>query len=166
MNSFIDPEMALCSLNTIARKAETVSRGSVSHACILASEDVRDRAIYRRAVTVYEMMKAGKSVEEAARALDEERKAAVESRGSAVLSGFTGHKISLKFTTIKPQGRRTDEFTKRYWAFDSHVSYDITIDGKPYHIENLAAKAVPEFALNEKARENPDMGTALFAGVY
>jgi methylthioribose-1-phosphate isomerase len=164
MNSFIDPEMALCSLNTIARKAETVSRGSVSHACILASEDVRDRAIYRRAVTVYEMMKAGKSVEEAARALDEERKAAVESRGSAVLSGFTGHKISLKFTTIKPQGRRTDEFTKRYWAFDSHVSYDITIDGKPYHIENLAAKAVPEFALNEKARENPDMGTALFAG--
>ena len=60
MNSFIDPEMALCSLNTIARKAETVSRGSVSHACILASEAVRDRAIYRRAAKVYEMMKDGK----------------------------------------------------------------------------------------------------------
>ena len=80
MNSFIDPEMALCSLNTIARKAETVSRGSVSHACILASEAVRDRAIYRRAVKVYEMMKAGKSVEESARSLDDERKAAVEAR--------------------------------------------------------------------------------------
>ena len=164
MNSFIDPEMALCSLNTIARKAETVSRGSVSHACILASEAVRDRAIYRRAVKVYEMMKAGTSVEEAARSLDDERKAAVEERGSAVLSGFTGHTIKLKFTVIKPQGRRTDAFTKKYWAFDSFVSYDISIDGKPYHIENLAAKAVPEFALNEKARENPDRGTALFAG--
>ena len=164
MNSFIDPEMALCSLNTIARKAETVSRGSISHACILASEAVRDRAIYRRAVKVYEMMKAGKSVEEAARSLDDERKAAVEARGSAILSGFTGHKIEMKFTVIKPQGRRTDAFTKKYWAFDSYVSYDISIDGKPYHIENLAAKAVPEFALNEKARENPDMGTALFAG--
>jgi methylthioribose-1-phosphate isomerase len=164
MNSFIDPEMALCSLNTIARKAETVSRGSISHACILASEAVRDRAIYRRAVKVYEMMKAGKSVEEAARSLDDERKAAVEARGSAILSGFTGHKIEMKFTVIKPQGRRTDAFTKKYWAFDSFVSYDISIDGKPYHIENLAAKAVPEFALNEKARENPDMGTALFAG--
>ena len=70
----------------------------------------------------------------------------------------------MKFTVIKPQGRRTDAFTKKYWAFDSFVSYDISIDGKPYHIENLAAKAVPEFALNEKARENPDMGTALFAG--
>jgi len=164
MNSFIDPEMALCSLNTIARKAETVSRGSVSHACILASEAVRDRAIYRRAVKVYEMMKAGKSIEESARTLDDERKAAVEARGSAILSGFTGHKIDLKFTVIKPQGRRTDAFTKKYWAFDSYVSYDISIDGKPYHIENLAAKAVPEFALNPKARENPDMGTALFAG--
>ena len=74
MNSFIDPEMALCSLNTIARKAETVSRGSVSHACILASEAVRDNAIYRRAVKVYGMMKAGKSVEDAARSLDDERK--------------------------------------------------------------------------------------------
>jgi len=164
MNSFIDPEMALCSLNTIARKAETVSRGSVSNACILASEPARDRAIYRRAAKVYEMMKAGRTVEEAAHALDDERRAAVEARGSAVLSGFTGHKITLKFTELMPGGRRTDDFTKKYWAFDSKVSYDISIDGKAYHIDNLAAKAVPEFALNAKARENPDMGTALFAG--
>jgi hypothetical protein len=164
MNSFIDPEMALCSLNTIARKAETVSRGSVSQACILASEDIRDRAIYRRAVTAYEMMKGGKTVEEVSRTLDEERKTFVETRGSAVLSGFTGRKIALKFTEIRPGGRRTDSFTKKYWAFDSYVSYDISIDGKPYHIENLSAKAVPAFAIEGKGRDNPDMGTALFAG--
>jgi methylthioribose-1-phosphate isomerase len=164
LNSFIDPEMALCSLNTIARKAEMVSRGSVTQACILASEDVRDRAIYRRAVTAYEMIKAGKSVEETAKTLDEERKAFVETRGSVVLSGFTGRKIALKFTEIRPQGRRTDSFTKKYWAFDSYVAYDITIDGKPYHIDNLSAKAVPEFVIEGKGRDNPDMGTALFAG--
>ena len=69
-------------------------------------------------------------------------------------------KIDLKFTVIKPQGRRTDAFTKKYWAFDSFVSYDISIDGKSYHIENLAAKAVPEFALNKKARENPEDGNS------
>ncbi|WML67036.1 MAG: hypothetical protein METHP_00510 [Methanoregula sp. SKADARSKE-2] len=39
-----------------------------------------------------------------------------------------------------------------------------TIDGKSYHIDNLAAEVIPEFALNEKAQENPDRGTALFAG--
>ena len=177
MNSFIDPEMALCSLNTIARKAETVSRGSVSHACILASEAVRDNAIYRRAVKVYDMMKSGKSVEDTARSLDDERKAAVEKRGSAILSGFTGHKIQMKFTVIKPQGRRTDAFTKKYWAFDSFVSYDISIDGKTYHIENLGAKAVPEFALNEKARipghgnstlcrRSPHTGTAVYRSYH
>jgi methylthioribose-1-phosphate isomerase len=164
LNSFIDPEMALCSLNTIARKAETVSRGPVTHACVLASEGVRDRAIYRRAVKVYEMLEAGRTVEEAAKALDEERMAAVEKRGSAILSGFTGRKIGLKFTSIRPQGRRTDRFTKRYWAFDAFISYDITIDGKPYHIENLSAKVVPEFAVEGKGRDNPDMGTAIFAG--
>jgi hypothetical protein len=164
LNSFIDPEMALCSLNTIARKAEMVSRGSVTQACILASEDVRDQAIYRRAVSAYEMIKAGKSVEETAKTLDEERKAFVETRGSAVLSGFTGRKIALKFTEIRPQGRRTDSFTKKYWAFDSYVAYDITINGKKYHIDNLSAKAVPEFVIEGKGRDNPDMGTALFAG--
>ena len=164
LNSFIDPEMALCSLNTIARKAEAVSRGHVTHACVLASEGVRDRAIYRRAVKVYEMLEAGRTVEEAAKALDEERLAAVEKRGSVILSGFTGRKIGLKFTSIRPQGRRTDRFTKRYWAFDAFISYDITIDGKPYHIENLSAKVVPEFAVEGKGRDNPDMGTAIFAG--
>jgi hypothetical protein len=164
LNSFIDPEMALCSLNTIARKAEAVSRGAVTHACILASEGVRDRAIYRRAVKTYEMLSGGKTVAEAARALDEERKKAVEERGSAILSGFTGRKISLKFTSIRPQARRTDRFTKRYWAFDASISYDITIDGKLYHIEDLSARVVPDFAVSGKGRENPDMGTAIFAG--
>jgi methylthioribose-1-phosphate isomerase len=110
------------------------------------------------------MLAAGKTTVEAARALDEERKAAVEERGSAVLSGFTGRKIGLKFTTIRPQGRRTDRFTKKYWAFDADISYDITIDGKSYHIENLSAKVVPEFAIEGKGRDNPDMGTAIFAG--
>jgi hypothetical protein len=164
MNSFIDPEVALCALNTICRKAEQVTRGSITKACILASEGVRDRAIYRRAAHTYDLMKAGKTVAEATRTLDEERKAFVEERGSAILSGFTGRKISLKFTEIKPHGRRTDKFTARYWGFDANASYDVTIDGKKYHVENLSGKEVPAFALEGKNRDNPDWGTVLFAG--
>jgi hypothetical protein len=164
LQSFIDPEVALCALNTITRKAEMVTRGAVTQACILASESVRDRAIYRRAVTVYEMLKAGKSLEEAARSLDEERKALVEKRGSEVLSGFTGKTISFRFTEIGPHARRTDKFTARYWGFDAKASYDITIDGKEYHIDNLTAKVVPGYALEGKGRDDPNMGTAIFAG--
>ncbi len=164
LNSFIDPEMALCSLNTIARKAEVVSRGLVTHACVLAGESVRDRAVYRRAARTWEMLEAGSSLEEVCRALDDERRAKVEERGSMILSGFTGRKVQFRFTEIAPQGRRTDKFTKKYWGFDAKVSYDVSIDGKDYHIENLSAKAVPAFAVDGTGRDNPDMGTALFAG--
>ena len=164
MNSFIDPEMALCALNTITRKAEEVKRGPITRACMLASEDVRDKAIYRRAAKTYEMIKDGKDVEEVARTLDDERKAYVEKRGSAILSAFTGKKIELKFTELKPQARRTDGFTKKFWGFDSYISYDVTIDGKTYHIENLSAKAVVEFAIEGKNRDDPDYSIALFAG--
>ncbi len=164
LESFIDPEMALCALNTIARKAEEVMRGPVTRTLILASEDTRDRAIYRRAVKAYEMIKAGKSVEEVARVLDEERKEYVEKRGSMILSAFTGKKIELKFTELRPQARRKDPFTKKYWGFDSYISYDVVIEDKKYHIENLSAKAVPEYVLEGKGAEDPLYGLALFAG--
>ncbi len=164
MQSFIDPEFALTSLNTIARKAEQVTRGSITAACVMASEDVRDRAIYRRAAKTYEMMKEGRSIEDVAHALDAERLAYVEKRGSAVLSGFTGKSIEFKFTEIAPQARRTDPFTAKYWGFDAKASYDVTIDGKKYHIENLTAKVVPEYVLEGKGRDDPNMGTAIFAG--
>jgi hypothetical protein len=164
MQNFIDPEVALCALNTISRKAEMVSRGSITEACILASESVRDRAIYRHAVQVYEMMKAGKSLEQAARSLDEERKAYVEKRGSMILSAFTGKKIEFKFTEIGPHARRTDKFTAKYWGFDAKCSFDISIDGKKLHIDNLTGKVVPDYALKGKGRDDPNMGTAIFAG--
>jgi len=164
MNSFIDPEMSFCALNTIARKAEEVSRGSISGACILASEPVRDRAIYRRIVRSYNMMNDGKSIGDVAKALDEERKSYVEERGSYILSGFTGRQIKLKFTELRPQARRSDKFTDKFWGFDSYISYDIEIDGKKLHIENLSAKTVPEFALQGVGMGDPDMETAIFAG--
>ena len=164
MNSFIDPELAICSLNTIARKAEQVSRGKITNVCILASEGVRDRAVCRRADLTYEMMKNGKTVADAAKLLDEERRAYVEKRGSAILSGFTGHEIDLKFTELRSHGRRTDKFTERYWGCDSYVSYDVNIDGRPYHVENLSGKEVPAFALEGKNKDDPNWGIALQCG--
>ncbi len=164
MNSFIDPEMSLCALNTIARKAEEVSRGSISRACILAGEAVRDRAVYRRATVAYDLIKSGKEIEDVSRTLDEERKAYVETRGSAVLSAFTGKKISLKFTALRAQARRKDKFTDKFWGFDSYISYDVEIDSNKLHIEDLSAKTVPDFVLHGKGREDPNMATAIFAG--
>lgn len=164
MESFIDPEIALTALNTIARKAEQVTRGPVTESCILASEPSRDRSIYRRAVTTYEMMKEGQSVEDVAHALDDERLAYVEKRGSAILSAFTGQSIEFTFTEIGPHARRTDGFTAKYWGFDAKASYDISIDGEKYHIENLTARVIPEYALEGKGQDDPNMKTAIMAG--
>lgn len=164
MESFFDPEMALTATNTIARVAEWVKRGPVTKALMLAGEDVRDRAIYRRAAKAYEMLKAGKSLEEVTKALDDERKEYVEKRAAAMLGAFLGKNIEIKFTELRPQARRHDPFTEKYWGFDSYISYDITIDGKKYHIENLSAKTVPEFALEGKGRDDPDYANALFVG--
>ncbi len=162
--SFFDPEMALCAANTIARKAEEVRRGPVTRAMIIAGEPVRDAAIYRRAIKVYEMLKAGKSIEEAAKALDEERRELVEKRGSEFFSKMLGKKVEIKFIELRPQARRHDPFTKKYWGFDSYVSYEITIGEKKYKIENLFAKAIPEYVLKGVGREDPDYMWALTIG--
>jgi len=167
LESYIDPEMAICATNTVVRKAEEVMRGPVTKTLLIATTDIRDRAVYRRIVKVYEGLKAGKSIEEVARELDEERKTYVEKRGSAILSAFTKKKIELKFTEIRPQARRTDKFTKKYWGFDSYVSYDVTIDGKKIHVENLCAKAIPEFVLEGKVPPSvtpEEYSIALMAG--
>jgi len=164
MQSFIDPETALCATNTITRKAEVINRGPVTDACIRASEPTRSRAIYRRAVKVYEMLKEGRTLEEAAGALDEEKKALIERRGSAILSGFAGKEITFRFTEIAPHARRTDPLTARFWGFDAKVSYDVRINGESYRIENLTARVIPEYALEGKGRDDPGMGTAIFAG--
>ena len=141
-----------------------MTRGSVSTACLLASEDTKQRAVYRRAVRTFEMIKEGKTVEEAARELDEERRIWVEKRGSRILSGFTGKDVKVNFTSITPQGRRTDNFTKKFWAFDANICYDVKVNGKEYHIDNLAAKVIPDYVIDGKGRDDPDMGTAIFAG--
>ncbi len=153
LESFIDPEMALCAVNTIARKAEEIRSGPVTQALLKASEEVRDRAIYRRILKVYKLLKEGKSLEEAARALDEERKRYVEERGSMIMSKFFGKKIEIRFTELRGGGRRPDKFTQKYWGFDSYISCDVTIDGMKIHIENLAAKAIPEYVLHGKVPE-------------
>ncbi len=167
LQSFIDPEYAIVSLNTIARKAEEVRRGPVTKAMLLASVHIRDRAIYRKAIKVYKLLKEGKSLEDAAKELDLERKAYAEKRGSMILSAFTGKKIELKFTELRGGARRPDKFSQKYWGFDSYISYDVTIDGVKIHVENLSAKAVPEFVLEDKVPEGvpKDLyALALFAG--
>ncbi len=164
LNSFIDPEMALCSLNTMTRKAEQVMRGPVTEAAVLASEGVKQRAVYRRSKKVYEGLESGQDLSDVAGEISDERKAYVEERGSKILSGFTGKDISLEFTKLEAQARRNDPFTAAFWGFDSLISYDVEVEGKEYHIEDLSATEVPKLALEGKNADDPLYGLAIMAG--
>lgn len=162
--SFIDPELALCALNTISRKAEQVIRGPVTDTAILASEPVRDRAVYRRAKKTYEDLEAGKDLPTICEEICRERKNYVEERGSKILSAFTGKDISIEFTKLEAQARRHDPFTAMFWGFDSLISYDVTVEGNEYHIEDLSATAVPELVVEGKHADDPLYGLAIMAG--
>lgn len=170
LNRFIDPEMAMVGTNNVAKKAEQINRGPVTDVLIKATEPIVVRAAYRRAVKAYEMLKQGKTVGDVAHALDEERLHYVEKRGSMILSGFLKmlgvlkEGLEIKFTDIHAQARRHDPFTAKYWGFDSYISYDVTMDGKKYHIENLSAKATPEYVIEGKNRDDPMYNWALFVG--
>jgi hypothetical protein len=167
---FIDPEMALAGINNVARKAEQASRGFVTDVMIGASQPVMTRAVTRRIKTAFDMTKAGKGPEEIAKHLDEQRLAYVEARGSAVLTGFlqmlgvVKGEVKMKFTEVRPQARRCDNFTKKYWGFDSFISYDLELDGTKYHIENLSSEATVDFVLKGKNADDPMYVWALFCG--
>ena len=167
---FIDPEMALAGVNNVARKAEQASRGLVTDVLIGASQPVMTRAVTKRIKTAYDMAKDGKGPEEIAKHLDEQRLAYVEARGSAVLTGFLQMlgvikgEVKFKFTEIRPQARRSDKFTKKYWGFDSMISYDLELEGNKYHIENLSSEATVDFVLKGKNADDPLYVWALFCG--
>lgn len=167
---FIDPEMALAGINNVARKAEQATRGFVTDILIEASQPVVTRAVTKRIKTAYKLAKDGKGPEEIAKHLDEQRLAYVEARGSAVLTGFlqmlgvVKGEVKIKFTEIRPQARRCDKFTKKYWGFDSYISYDLDLEGNKYHIENLSAEATPDFVLKGKNADDPLYVWALFCG--
>jgi len=148
--SFIDPNMALCALNMISRKAEEVRRGPITEALIIASEGVRDREVYNKAVKTYEGLKKNKTLEEICKDLDDERKSYVEERASDMFSKMFGKDIKLKFVKLAPQARRTDGFTKQFWGFDAYIDADVTIDGKTIKFRDFSNKAIPDIVLNKK----------------
>jgi methylthioribose-1-phosphate isomerase len=167
---FIDPEMALAGINNVARKAEQANRGFITDVMIKASQPVMTRAISRRLNAAFEMIKGGKNPGEVAKKFDEERLAYVEARGSAILTwflkmlGVIKEGVTIKFTELRPQARRCDKFTAKYWGFDSYISYDLVIDGKEYHIENLSSEATIDFVLKGKNADDPMYVWVLFCG--
>ncbi len=149
-NEWIDPELAAVAANTIARKAEQVRRGPVTAVMITATEGPRVNAVYRRAQKVYDDLSAGKSLQEATRALDDERKATVETRCAAILGSMTGHEIEIKITKLAGGARRSHPFAQKFYGFDTDADVELTVDGQKMQFTGLAHQVIPDAVLNNK----------------
>lgn len=151
LTQWIDGEIAACSTNTIARKAEQVRRGPVTETIIKGTDGIRANAIYRRAKFAYDEMSAGKDLPDVCKALDQARKDKVEASAGKILSGFFGKDITIEFTKLEGGARRDHPFAQSYWGFDADIDAVVTVDGEEVVLEGLSHKAIPDAVLNKKA---------------
>jgi hypothetical protein len=155
----LNPETALVNMYIMARKATELSTGPVTDALLVASEAATRDAVARRVQRSQEALAAGKELAEVVRALDDERKAVVEEQAGHICSSMLGQPITVRYTQVRPQARRTDPFTRKYLGFDAYFDAEVTVGGKVWHIENVFAEALPRVALGQATYEGkmPEM---------
>lgn len=146
----VDPEIALCALNTVARKACEVRNGPVTETLIRATEPIRIDACYRRAAQTYEALQAGRSLADVVRELDEERQAKVEAHVSAMWSESLGKDIDIHVTRITGGARREGPLVERYLAFDCLADVDLTVDGELIRLPGVVHELLTQVALGER----------------
>ena len=146
----LDPEIALFSMNTVARKAGEVRRGPVTDTLIKASEPARINALYRRAAGTLAGLGAGKSLQDIVQELEEERQVNVEVRAGETLSRELGKEVKIKVSRLRAGARRKGRAAKRYFAFDAMIDVDLTVDGKKTVLKGVVHDLLPKIALGER----------------
>jgi hypothetical protein len=151
-NSF-DPEIKKTSIYIVSRKAEDITKGLVTSTLIRATEGTIINAIYRRAKRAYYDYTSGKTIENISRIFDEEKKEKTEQAAEKMFSDMFNRKVKMKLS-VRPQSRRTDEMTKKYWSFDSYVGSEIQFGDKIYNFDGLCNNVVPNAVLNKNVELN------------
>ena len=80
-----------------------------------ATDPYRAKAIYERASLSYDMLSAGKSVEDVVRALDDKRLADVEAGAKHIFSAMMGKDVAVKIRRLGKGARRTTKLAKNIW---------------------------------------------------
>ena len=149
MNDSVNPESAIFSINTMAKKAAELTNGPITRMLIEATEPVTCRTKHRKAAFAYDELSAGKTLAEVVEALDRERVAETEENANRVLSAQTGEKVTVKFRRIEAAARRTGKVIEKYWAFDPNIDIDITCGEKTAEIRGFTHELLPKIAFGD-----------------
>ncbi|MBU2548381.1 MAG: hypothetical protein KKB20_08235 [Proteobacteria bacterium] len=141
-----DPETALVAMYIVVRKALESTSGPVTDALLAASEAAAIQAVAGRIKRSGERLEAGEDLAQVVKGFDDERKSIVEKNATAFFKHITGKDITIEFTAVRPQARRTDPFTRKYLGFDAYFDADVVVDGKLHRIEDVYGTALPRAA--------------------
>ena len=139
----------MIAINTVARKATEVRGGPVTDTLITATEPVRCKALYDRAVRTFEELNAGKDLEEIVSTLDQERQANVEANAGAMFSGALNKDVKVQVTKLCGAARRSGKIVERYWAFDAMADVEVTVDGQKASLPGFVHDLLPKIVRGE-----------------
>ena len=150
LESDFDPETALVSLSIVARKAMEVRNGPITDILLKATEPMRAKALYRRAVDAYDRLAAGESLEAVVGRFDEDRQRLVETAVSRFFSQATGKEIDIRVTRLQAGARRRSKMAGKWLAFDPLVSVSVSIDGDCIELDHFVDRIIPAVARGER----------------
>ncbi len=142
----INPESALVSINTVARKAAELRDGPVTRFLIDATEPARVKAIYDRAAYAYDRLAEGRGLTEVVEDLDKKLVATVERQTAKLFKNTTGEDVSLKFVKIAKGARRTAKPALKYFSFDPRLDIEVTVGGRKVLLEHFTDRLIPQAA--------------------
>ena len=149
-NTSFNPEVALFSINTIARKAAELYNGPVTTALINGSEPSRVNEMHRIAEFAYDEFTAGKTLDQIIDALENQRIDKTLKNASKMLSGMVGSEVEITIQKLTAPARRTGKTVEKYWSFDALVDITVRVGENTAVMPNFVADIVPAVAKGER----------------
>ena len=145
----LNPEVALTSINLVARKAQELHGGPVTKMLIDATEPARALSIFRRAEYAYDAFKEGKTIEDVVKYFDDERIKITEDKAGALFSMMTGEHVEIKVRKIGAGARRTSKLANKYWSFDADIDITVVFGDQTIDMDGFAHKIIPGIVKGE-----------------
>ncbi len=144
------PELALCSINILARKAAEIRPGLVTTLLIEGTEPARYNILHSRCIAAYDLFSVGKSVSEVVEQFDNERLDLVVRNASKFFTEKFGKPVEIKITAARAGARRKkSKMAQKYIAFDPYFDVDVRCGDQFVSLKGLAHDIVPRVAKGE-----------------